>query len=204
MLAPELAPLLAGIERADSLAFDWHKWGQVPYDAGFLLVRDGACSARPSPRMPPICGAGAGWRRRLVALRLRARPVARVPGAEDLVHLEDLRRGCDRAQRSPERWPWPGCWPPAWPPSRSWSCWRRSPLNIVCFGYRGADADRVNADIVADLHEAGRVAPSVTTIGGRTAIRAAIVNHRTGPEDIEALVRSVLAFGRARRALQAA
>ena len=42
MLAPELAPLLAGIERADSLAFDWHKWGQVPYDSGFLLVRDGA------------------------------------------------------------------------------------------------------------------------------------------------------------------
>ncbi len=42
MLAPDLAPKLRGIERADSLAFDFHKWGQVPYDAGFLLVRDGA------------------------------------------------------------------------------------------------------------------------------------------------------------------
>ena len=41
MLAPEIAPKLAGIERADSLAFDFHKWGQVPYDAGFILVRDG-------------------------------------------------------------------------------------------------------------------------------------------------------------------
>ena len=41
ILAPELAPRLAGIERADSLAFDFHKWGQVPYDAGFVLVRDG-------------------------------------------------------------------------------------------------------------------------------------------------------------------
>ena len=40
MLAPDIAPLLAGIERADSLAFDFHKWGQVPYDAGFLLVRE--------------------------------------------------------------------------------------------------------------------------------------------------------------------
>ncbi len=41
MLAPDLAPRLKGIERADSLAFDFHKWGQVPYDAGFVLVRDG-------------------------------------------------------------------------------------------------------------------------------------------------------------------
>ena len=35
-LSPEHAPLLAGLELADSLAFDFHKWGQVPYDAGFL------------------------------------------------------------------------------------------------------------------------------------------------------------------------
>jgi aromatic-L-amino-acid decarboxylase len=41
ILAPELAPKIRGIERADSLAFDFHKWGQVPYDAGFVLVRDG-------------------------------------------------------------------------------------------------------------------------------------------------------------------
>ena len=41
MLAPELAPRLKGIQQADSLAFDFHKWAQVPYDAGFLLVRDG-------------------------------------------------------------------------------------------------------------------------------------------------------------------
>ena len=41
ILAPEIAPRLAGIENADSIALDFHKWGQVPYDAGFLLVRDG-------------------------------------------------------------------------------------------------------------------------------------------------------------------
>jgi aromatic-L-amino-acid decarboxylase len=69
-------------------------------------------------------------------------------------------------------------------------------LNIVCFGYRSARGDEVNAGIVADLHESGIVAPSTTTVGGRLAIRAAIVNHRTGPDEIDALVEAVLAFGR--------
>ena len=41
-LAPKLRPLLAGIERAGSVAFDFHKWAQVPYDAGCILVRDQA------------------------------------------------------------------------------------------------------------------------------------------------------------------
>ena len=46
VLCPELAPRLAGIELADSLAFDFHKWLHVPYDAGCLLVRDESNVAR--------------------------------------------------------------------------------------------------------------------------------------------------------------
>jgi len=38
-LAPSLRARLAGIERADSLAFDVHKWLHVPYDAGIVLFR---------------------------------------------------------------------------------------------------------------------------------------------------------------------
>ncbi|HTU82111.1 MAG TPA: pyridoxal-dependent decarboxylase, partial [Candidatus Acidoferrales bacterium] len=41
MLSPNLAPRFAGIERADSIAFDFHKWLHAPYDAGCILVRDG-------------------------------------------------------------------------------------------------------------------------------------------------------------------
>jgi aromatic-L-amino-acid decarboxylase len=70
-------------------------------------------------------------------------------------------------------------------------------LNIVCFRYCGDDADRLNAKIVADLHESGIAAPSTTVIGGRLAIRAAIVNHRTEPRDIDALLNAVLKFGAA-------
>ena len=40
MMSPALAPRLAGITHADSIAFDFHKWGQVSYDAGFVLMRD--------------------------------------------------------------------------------------------------------------------------------------------------------------------
>ena len=68
-------------------------------------------------------------------------------------------------------------------------------LNIVCFRYRSADADRVNAEIVIALQEAGIVAPSTTTIDGRLAIRAAIVNHRTSHVDLDALLEATLAFG---------
>ena len=53
-------------------------------------------------------------------------------------------------------------------------------LNIVCFRYRSEHADDVNRNIVADLQESGIAAPSTTTVNGRLAIRAAIVNHRTG------------------------
>jgi aromatic-L-amino-acid decarboxylase len=54
------------------------------------------------------------------------------------------------------------------------------------------------------LQESGIAAPSTTTIGGRVAIRAAIVNHRTEKRDIDALVAATLALGAARRKSAAA
>jgi len=77
-------------------------------------------------------------------------------------------------------------------------------LNIVCFRYRAGDADRLNAEIVADIQESGIAAPSTTTIDGRLAIRAAIVNHRTQERDIDALLAAVLDFGSRRAGAAAA
>lgn len=48
-LSTHLRPRMKGIEKADSLAFDFHKWAQVPYDAGCVLVRDSE-SMRPRLR----------------------------------------------------------------------------------------------------------------------------------------------------------
>jgi aromatic-L-amino-acid/L-tryptophan decarboxylase len=180
------------------LAFDWHKWGQVPYDAGFLLVRSGelhrqtfAANAAYLRRAERGLAGGDWWpcdygpdlSRGFRALKTwftlktyGADAIGRV--IANTVSL--ARMLAARVAAEPEL-----------------ELLGPVPLNIVCFGFRGADADRLNAEIVSNLHEAGRVAPSLTTIGGRTAIRAAIVNHRTAAEDVNALVSSVLALGRA-------
>ena len=67
-LAPSLAPLTRGMERAHSVAFDFHKWAHAPYDAGFLLVRDAAAHkatfAAPAAylsRLPRGLAAGDDW-----------------------------------------------------------------------------------------------------------------------------------------------
>jgi glutamate/tyrosine decarboxylase-like PLP-dependent enzyme len=75
-------------------------------------------------------------------------------------------------------------------------------LNIVCFRYRARNSspensDQINEEIAVRLQESGIVAPSTTRLGGRTVIRAAIVNHRTSRAEIDALVENTLAQGRA-------
>ena len=73
-------------------------------------------------------------------------------------------------------------------------------LNVVCFRYRAEDAQRINPRIVIELQESGVVAPSTTILDGRLAIRAAIVNHRTGRQEIDLLVEKTVELGRAMEA----
>jgi glutathione synthase/RimK-type ligase-like ATP-grasp enzyme len=68
-------------------------------------------------------------------------------------------------------------------------------LNVVCFRYRSDESDILNRSIVIELQESGIVAPSTTMIDGRLAIRAAIVNHRTGQHEIDMLIDRTLALG---------
>jgi aromatic-L-amino-acid decarboxylase len=199
VLSPAIAPRLEGIQLADSIAFDWHKWGQAPYDAGYLLVRDGelhrrtfAAEAAYLQRSPRGLGAGAWWpcdygpdlSRGFRALKVWF--TLKAYGARELG--EAIERTCSLASRLAEL--------VAAEPRLELLA--PVALNIVCFRFRApdADADAVNSEIVMRLHEAGRVAPSLTRLGGRTAIRAAIVNHRTDERDIAALVASTLEMGR--------
>lgn len=196
-IAPDLAPALQGIERADSLAFDFHKWGQVPYDAGFVLIRDAAAhkSAFASravylSRVDRGLAAGSPWpcdfgpdlSRGFRALKTWF--TLKVYGTDALgktiSHACQLARYLEsRVVATPEL-----------------ELMAPVNLNIVCFRYRSLEPDRVNEEIVIRLQESGVVAPSTTTLANHLVIRAAIVNHRTTRSDIDALVDGVLSLGR--------
>jgi glutamate/tyrosine decarboxylase-like PLP-dependent enzyme len=198
IMAPDIAPRLAGIQDADSIALDFHKWGQVPYDAGFILVRDGtlhrdtfASPAAYLRRETRGLAAGALWpcdfgpdlSRGFRALKTWF--TLKVYGTDALGAM--ISRTCELARYLEIKIA----------TSRELELLAPVSLNIVCFRHRGDDPDRLNAKIVADLHESGIAAPSTTIIGNRLAIRAAIVNHRTEPRDIDALLKAVLKFGAA-------
>ena len=207
ILVPELAPRLLGMERADSLAFDFHKWGQVPYDAGFVLVRDGArhlnafaASSTYLQRETRGLAAGSPWpcdygpdlSRGFRALKtwftLKVHGTAAIGGA--------ISRTCALARYLEQR------------VARTPELELLAPveLNIVCFRYRfpngieesdpSSALNTLNGRIVIELQESGSVAPSTTIVDGRLAIRAAIVNHRTGEAEIETLIEKTLEFGR--------
>jgi glutamate/tyrosine decarboxylase-like PLP-dependent enzyme len=198
MMSPELKPLFKGIERSDSIALDFHKWGQAPYDAGFVLVRDPerhmAAFSSPAAYLgraerglaagsPWPCDLGPdlsrGFRALKVWFTLRAYGTRRL-GEVMLGTCRLARQLADRIDTEPK-------------------LERLAPvaLNIVCFRYRsGEDSDRLNQELVIQLQESGLAAPSSTRIGGQFAIRAAIVGHRTRPEDVDALVEAVLDIGR--------
>lgn len=196
LLSPELAPAFRGIERADSVAFDFHKWGQVPYDAGCIVVRDpakqmaafaqNAAYLRRETRglsggHPWPCDLGPDLSRGFRALKVWM--TLKTYGADALGDV--VVRTCAIARHLAAR--------VAAEPALELLA--PVALNIVCFRPRGL-SDRAVADLVADLHEDGVAAPSTTTIGGQLAIRAAIVNHRTQEADVDALVDAVLAAAR--------
>jgi aromatic-L-amino-acid/L-tryptophan decarboxylase len=196
VLSPVLAPRLAGLENADSIALDFHKWGQVPYDAGFLIVRDGdrhrdafaapAAYLRRETRglaanSPWPCDLGPDLSRGFRALKTWF--TLKTFGTERLGAI--ITRTCALAAYLETR---------IVAESRL-ELLAPVELNIVCFRYRAREANKINGEIVIDIQESGIAAPSTTILDGELAIRAAIVNHRTDKRDIDALISAVLDFG---------
>jgi aromatic-L-amino-acid/L-tryptophan decarboxylase len=186
-LSPALRPLTKGLARADSVAFDFHKWAHAPYDAGFLLVRDAvqhkATFAAPAAylsRAPRGLAAGEDWpcdygpdlSRGFRALKVWL--TFQTLGADAIAAA--IEANCAAAKRLADRIA----------DSHLFELAAPVPLNIVCFSLRGETDGARNRELVMRLQERGLAAPSTTRIGGREVIRAAIFNHRTSLADIDA------------------
>ncbi len=202
MLSDEIRPRLKGLERADSVAFDFHKWMHVNYDAGFVLIRSEeahrrAFSLRPAYLKGTERGLAAGnpWpteygpelSRGFRALKVWAQLTEH--GTEKLGAL--VAQNCDQAVYLAEK------------VDAHDALERLAPvsLNICCFRFTapGLSPDRLNDlndEIVIQLQIMGIAAPSTTRLHGNTAIRVNLTNHRTRRADLDLLVDEIARLGR--------
>ena len=196
-LSTRLASRLAGIESADSLAFDLHKWLHVPYDAGCVLVRDpdlhrATFSADRDylSRFERGTGAGDPWftdfgpelSRGFRALKVWV--TLRTHGLDRLAEM--VEKNCEQAAWLARRIA----------DSESFHLAAPTSLNVVCFqaevpGGASIDSDEFNREILMRLQERGIAVPSSAEIDGRLCIRVAITNHRTRREDLEMLIDAI-------------
>jgi glutamate/tyrosine decarboxylase-like PLP-dependent enzyme len=203
-VSPRSAHLTRGIERADSIAADGHKWLNVPYESGFALVRRpdrlGAAFGMPgAPYLPGPSDAGAGYgllgpesSRRARAIPIWASLAAYGrEGYRAMVerHLDLTQHLARRVDEAPDL-----------------ERLAEAPLCIVCFravppAVAPGDLDALNRRVGADLLTDGRVFAGLTNYDGRAALRPAIVNWRTTEADIDLFVDVVqeLAAAAARR-----
>ena len=201
-LSPALKSLVTGMEQADSLAFDLHKWLHIPYDAGCVLVRDRQAHTRPfvhegsylnkmdrGPGTWPVLFSDFGlelsreFRGLKVWLAFKAHGTA-IYGRLVEMNVGQARYLADRITASPEL-----------------ELLAPVALNIVCFRHRGTDSmseparNEFNRQLLMRIQSEGIAVPSQTVLRGRFAIRVSITNHRSRREDFDALVEAVLRLG---------
>ncbi len=183
--------LARGLDQADSLAFDFHKWMYVQYDCGAVLIRDAELhtqtfAGRPAYLADQVHGLGGGrpWffdygidlSRGFRALRVWS--ALRLHGSAAFGAA--ISRNCRLAQQMAES--------VLTEPALELAAPVR--LNVCCFraaahGLDGDAQDRLNAQIAAELQLTGSAVFSTTIIDGRVVLRAAITNHRTNEQDVE-------------------
>jgi aromatic-L-amino-acid/L-tryptophan decarboxylase len=181
-VVPELRPVLAGVEEADSFVVNPHKWLFTPADCSAFYTRRPDVLRRAFSLVPEYLQTtapsdvvnymdyGLQLGRRFRALKVWA--VLRVFGAAGLA--ERVRYHCELAREF-------AGWVDAAP---DWERVAPVPFSLVCFRYapRGLSpdaADAQNAEILERVNASGRVYLSHTKLGGRYVLRLAIGNIRT-------------------------
>ena len=189
---------LTGLARADSLAFDFHKWLQVNYDAGCVLIRDAQAHRNAFADRPDyLRGAeeglagGAFWAvdygpelsRGFRALKVWAH--LKEHGVKKLGEVID--RNIEQAQYLEQKIK----------ASSKLEMLAPVPLNICCFRYKfdSKNIDALNEALVVKLQQSGTAVTSTTRIDGALAIRVNITNHRTRFKDLDMVVDAVETLG---------
>ncbi len=186
------ADLVAGMERADSLAVDAHKWLNVPNGVGFVLLRDAELHretfAGGAAYLTPGTGqnlhelgieASRSWRGACVWAALKQL------GREGVAEL--VSGCCELAQELAH----------VVEDSARLELAAPAPTNVVCFRYRpagrgeGAALDGLNRAIQAEVAAAGEVFHTGAELAAGFCQRAAIVSWRTTSEDVRALADAV-------------
>ncbi len=196
-LSPTTAHLVSGVDRADSVAADGHKWLNVPYESGFVLLREPARLGRAfgmpgAPYLPGPEDPGSGYM--LLgpesSRRARALPIwATLAAYGRDGYRAMIERHCALARHLADRVD----------AAADLERLAEVPLNVVTFRYNpgGDDArlDRLNQRLGAALLADGRVFAGTTVYRGRVALRPAITNWMTTAEDLDLLVDVVREIG---------
>lgn len=201
-LAPQNAWRVKGIERADSIALDPHKWLHAPFEVGCALIRDRASHRQTFAVSPEYLKSSARGLASGTFLHEFGLQTSRGFGALK-VWMSIMEQGTAKFGRLIDQ-------NIAQARYLADLIRARAPLellvepdlNIVCFRFAppgmGEEALKaLNTEIMIRLQETGVAALSDTTIGGRHCLRAAICNHRTRYEDLDLIVAEVLRVGAA-------
>src|SRR4051794_731531 len=201
VLADDLRPQLAGVERADSIAFDPHKWLYIAQSAGCVLVRDlqrlaDAYQVHATYVWQDLDRTGAGlslaevgpqYSRGFQALKVWLSLLAHGSSAYARRISHDAELAHYMAARVQARTDMELAVPVG--------------LSICCFAYvperptTGEFVSRLNERIMTELQLDGRVYISNAILGDRFVLRACFVNHRTEADDVDAVLDVVAELG---------
>jgi len=198
--SPELRPLLAGIDRADTISFDPHKWLYTPQSSACLLARDPQTlraafsidaayvreDAELSGRGVNIGELGPQWSRAFLALKVWMSLAAHGTDAyaRRIAHDVELARYLDdRVREHPDL-------ESMCPVTLSIACFRYAPA-----GVDDAALDALNERLMIEIRRHGRTFPSNAVLNGRYGLRACFVNHRTEADVVDDLVDAAVSLG---------
>jgi glutamate/tyrosine decarboxylase-like PLP-dependent enzyme len=194
--------MLTGLERADSLAFDLHKWMYFPYEAGCVLVRSdaehreafrvdaaylapstrGLTAARSQQFIEYGLQLSRGFRALKVWMGIKEQGIDKFRRLIEQ-NVQQARYLADLVSTAPEL-----------------ELLAPVSTSVVCFRYRAevpeAELNALNQELLDRLQESGVAVPSHTMIDGKYAIRVANTNHRSRRGDFETLVTEVELLGR--------